>query len=298
VVSLWLVWSTAFVAIKVGLRHADPYTFTLLRVLAALLVLVVAVAVRGHWQQLRSRRLHRYDVLLGATNVAGFLVFQNAGLADAPIGVGSVVIYTQPFLVALGAWLLRGETLRLGQVAGMVLGWLGVAVVVVGELDVGATPVHAVVFLLLSAVSWAAGTLIFTAVPRDMSVLDVLLAMNLYGVVPIALLVAVGVGSAPSADWGPTLVVCAVWAGASASIGGLGLQFVLLRRGKAGVVSSWTFAVPVLAAAQGVVLLGEDAHAALLVGGAAVAAGIWLVNRRPASRSADRGEARVEQEAS
>ncbi|HEX5089123.1 MAG TPA: DMT family transporter [Nocardioides sp.] len=282
VVALWLVWSTAFVAIKVGLRHADPYTFTLLRVVAALLVLVLAVAVRGRWQRLGSRRLHAYAVALGATNVAGFLVFQNAGLADAPIGVGSVLIYTQPFLVALGAWLLRGETLRLGQVAGMVLGWLGVVIVVVGELDVGSTPARAVVFLLLSALSWAAGTLVFTAVPRELSVLDVLLLMNLYGVVPIALLVAAGVGPGPTADWDTTLVACALWAGAGASIGGLGLQFLLLRRGKAGVVSSWTFAVPVLAAAQGVVLLGEDAHGALLLGGAAVAAGIWLVNRRPA----------------
>jgi drug/metabolite transporter (DMT)-like permease len=286
VVSLWLVWSTAFVAIKVGLRHADPYSFTLLRVSAALVVLVAAVAVRGRWHQLRSRRLHAYAVLLGATNVAGFLVLQNAGLADAPIGVGSVLIYTQPFLVALGAWLLRGEKLRLGQVVGMLLGWLGVVVVVAGELDVGATPAHAVVLLLMSAVSWAAGTLIFTSVPRHLSVLDVLLAMNLYGVVPIALLAAVGVGSGPSVDWGPTLLVTAVWAGAGASIGGLGLQFLLLRRGKAGVVSSWTFAVPVLAAAQGVLFLDEDAHAALLLGGAGVAAGIWLVNRRAVSRPA------------
>ena len=118
--------------------------------------------------------------------MAGFLFLQNLGLADAPVGVGSVVIYTQPFLVALGAWLLRGERLRLWQVAGMVLGWLGVAIVVAGELDVGATPRAAVVLLLLSAVSWAVGTLIFLGVPPDLSVLDLLLVMDAYGLVPIA----------------------------------------------------------------------------------------------------------------
>ncbi len=283
VVSLWLVWSTAFVAIKIGLRHADPTTFTLLRVVAALLTLLVVCTLGRRWRRLRSGRLHAYAVPLGLTNVAGFLVFQNLGLADAPVGVGSVLIYTQPFLVALGAWLLRGERLRLWQVAGMALGWLGVVVVVAGELDVGATPRSAVVLLLLSAVSWAIGTLIFTGVPPDLSVLDLLLAMNAYGLVPIAILVALGVGPAPSVDWGPTLLAAAVWAGAGASIGGLGLQFLLLRRGKAGVVSSWTFAVPVLAAAQGVLLLDEDAHISLLLGGAAVAVGIWLVNRRSLS---------------
>jgi drug/metabolite transporter (DMT)-like permease len=57
-----------------------------------------------------------------------------------------------------------------------------------------------------------------------------------------------------------------------------------LRRGKAGVVSSWTFAVPVLATALGVLLLDETAHITLLLGGAAVAAGIYLVNTRQAGR--------------
>jgi drug/metabolite transporter (DMT)-like permease len=286
VVSLWLVWSTAFVAIKVGLRHADPNTFTLLRVTAVLVTLLLASAFGRRWHRLGSRRLHAYAVPLGVTNVAGFLVFQNLGLADAPVGVGSVLIYTQPFLVALGAWLLRGERLRPWQVAGMALGWLGVVVVVAGELDVGATPRSAVVLLLLSAVSWAVGTLIFTGVPLDVSVLDLLLLMNAYAVVPIAVVVGLGFGPDRSVDWGPTLLVVAIWAGVGASIGGLGLQFLLLRRGKAGVVSSWTFAVPVLAAVQGVLLLGEDAHLTLLLGGAAVAVGIWLVNRRSVSEPA------------
>ncbi len=286
VVALWLVWSTAFVAIKLGLRHADPNSFTVLRVVAALVTLLAVCALGNRWHGLLDRRLHTYAVPLGLSNVAGFLVLQNLGLVDAPVGVGSVLIYTQPFLVALGAWLLRDERLRLWQVAGMALGWLGVVVVVAGELDVGATPRSAVVLLLLSAVSWAAGTLIFTGVPSDLSVLDLLLLMNAYGLVPIAALVGLGIGPAPSVEWGPALLVAAVWAGAGASIGGLGLQFLLLRRGKAGVVSSWTFAVPVLAAVQGVLLLGEDAHLTLLLGGAAVALGIWLVNRRPRGRPA------------
>jgi drug/metabolite transporter (DMT)-like permease len=281
VVALWSVWSTAFIAIKVGLGVSSPDVFTLLRVGAALLTLVVAVAVTGRLGRLGDPRLHRYGILLGATNVVGFLVFQNLGLADAPVGVGSVLIYTQPFLVALGAWAFRGERLTLLQVGGMLLGWLGVVVVVAGEIDVGATPVHAVVFLLLSATSWAIGTVAFTTLPPDMPVLDLLLVMNAYGVVPIALIVALGSGHV---EWGTTVVLSALWAGAGASIGGLGLQFLLLRRGKAGVVSSWTFAVPVLAAALGVLLLDETAHVTLLLGGAAVAVGIYLVNSRGTGR--------------
>jgi drug/metabolite transporter (DMT)-like permease len=277
VVGLWLLWSSAFVAIKLGLEVASPDVFTLLRVVAALLTLLVAVAIRGGMRLPADARLHGYCAGLAATTVVGFLVFQNLGLDDAPVGVGSVLIYTQPFLVALGASYFRGERLSLTQVLGMVVGWLGVVLVVAGEIDVGATPVHAVVFLLLSATSWAIGTIVFTSLPATVPVVDLLLVINAYGALPIAVLVTLGSGDA---QWGAKLVLTAIWAGAGASIGGLGLQFLLLRRGKAGVVSSWTFAVPVLAAALGVLFLDESAHLTLLLGGMAVAAGIYLVNSR------------------
>jgi drug/metabolite transporter (DMT)-like permease len=277
VVALWAVWSTAFIAIKVGLSIASPMAFTLMRVVAALIALFTIVALRGGLPRLRDRRLHRYGALIGAFNVVGFLVFQNLGLADAPVGVGSVLIYTQPFLVALGAWLVLRERLRPVQLAGMVLGWLGVVLVVASELDLGSTPASSVVWLLLSALSWAIGTILFKRVPSDIGVFELLLVMNTYGVLPIAAMVLAESGYV---DWGVTAVVATIWAGAGASVGGLGLQFVLLRRGAAAVVSTWIFAVPVLAAALGVLLLDETAHLALLLGGASVAAGIYLVNRR------------------
>jgi drug/metabolite transporter (DMT)-like permease len=286
VVALWLVWSTAFVAIKVGLRHSDPATFTLIRVGTALAALLVVVLVQRGLGRLRDRRLHMFGLTLGAVNVVGFLVFQNLGLTEAPVGVGAVLIYTMPFWVALGAWQFLSERLTALQVVGMVTGWLGVVIVVAGELDLGATPVYAVVFLLLSALCWAIGTVLFKRVPSDIGLFDLLLVMNAYAVVPI---VALAVAAPGHLDWGWTLAVTGLWAGAGASVGGLGLQFALLRRGKAGVVSTWIFAVPVLAAALGVLFLDETAHFALLLGGMAVAAGIYVVNRFGESKSADQG---------
>jgi drug/metabolite transporter (DMT)-like permease len=192
-----------------------------------------------------------------------------------------VLIYTMPFWVALGARLFLAERLTAVQVAGMTVGWLGVVIVVAGELNLGGTPVHAVVFLLLSALSWAIGTVLFKRVPTDIALPGLLLVMNAYALAPIAALAAAAPGRL---DWGPALAVTGLWAGAGASVGGLGLQFALLRREKAGVVSTWIFAVPVLAAALGVLFLDETAHLTLLLGGVAAAAGIYLVNRSSGSK--------------
>lgn len=289
VVALWAVWSTAFLAIKLGLTYAAPGTFALMRVLAAVVVLSLVVAVRSRVERglVRDPRVHRYGLALGALNVACFLAFQNLGMVEANVGLASVLIYTQPLLVALGARLLLGERLRTRQVLGMLTGWVGVILVVSSELEVGTTPALSILLLLAAGLAWACGTLVFKSLPPDISVWGMLLWQNLYGLVPVALLALVASGPV---DWGWPLLAAVFWAGAGGSIGGFGLQFVLLRRGKAGVVSSWIFAVPMLVAVLGVVFLDEALHAGLVLGGLAVAAGIYLVNAGPRRRTTKASE--------
>ncbi|MPZ60527.1 MAG: EamA family transporter [Propionibacteriales bacterium] len=279
IAALWTIWSSSFLAIKLGLTYSSPEVFTVLRVVAATTVLLIVVATRrrSHGGFLGGRGVHRYGVALGATNVTAFMALQNAGLVHAPIGIASVLIYTQPLLVALGAALLLRERLTLRQVLGLVTGWLGVVLLVFGELELGLTPIGSVLLLLASAVAWAAGTLFVKWLPAEVSVWSLLLWQNLYGLLPVSLLAALGTSTA---TWGVPLFFAMAWAGALAGIGGFGLLFVLLRRGKAGVVTSWIFAVPIIASALGVIVLGETLHPGLFFGGGAVAVGIYLVNSR------------------
>lgn len=289
IVGLWAIWSSAFIGIKLGLSYSSPEAFAVLRVLAAIAVLLVIVLAShaSRFRVLSGRGIHRYGLLLGATNTAGFLLLQNAGMVEAQVGIASVLIYTQPLLVALGAALLLRERLTVRQTLGLLTGWFGVALVVLGELEVGVTPLRSIVLLLGAALAWAIGTLLFKWLPADVSVWGLLLWQNIYGLLPVTLVALWGTSTA---EWGAPLVIAVIWAGVGASIGGFGLQFVLLRRGKASIVSSWIFAVPIIAAALGVVVLGDRLHPGLFLGGAAVAAGIYLVNsrgRRPATVDAD-----------
>lgn len=189
IVGLWVIWSSAFLAIKLGLSYSSPEAFAVLRVLAAIAVLLVVVV----WRRSRGagflgrRGMHRYGMLLGATNVAGFLLLQNAGMVHAQIGIASVLIYTQPLLVALGAALILRERLTTRQTLGLLAGWLGVVLVVLGELDLGLTPVRSVVLLLGAALAWAIGTPVFKGLPPNVSVWSLLLWQNIYGLLPVSL---------------------------------------------------------------------------------------------------------------
>lgn len=275
---LWMVWGSAYVPIKIGLRDATPGAFGLLRVAAAILSVLVLLAVRRARQGPGTfdPQVHRYGMLLGITNTTGFLYFQNTGMVDADVALSAILIYTQPLMVALGARLFLGELFTWRRLIGLALGWIGVVTLVAGEIGLGVTPVPSMLMLLLCAVFWSAGTLVFKALPVRLDVIRLLLWQNVYGILPLAVLTWVTTGVEVTWTW--PLLGSALWAGIGGTTIGFGLQLVLLRRGEAGVVSSWLFVVPVVASVLGVVVFGERLHIGLLTGGAAVIAGIYFVN--------------------
>ncbi|MCW2667842.1 MAG: rane protein [Frankiales bacterium] len=282
-VVLCLVWSSAFIFIKLALRDASAMDFGALRVLAATPLLLLAlwlrdaVALRA---ALRDRRVHSTGLVLGAVSIAGFIGLQTAGFELAGIGFGAVLIYAQPMLVAVLARFVLGERLRPRQLLGLVTGWVGVALAVLGEVAGGHSGDGvwtAAALFLGGAVCFAVSTIVVKAIssgPRPVPLPPALLLAFAYGSVPLVLL---GLGDGESVDWTWRLVACIAYTGVVSLAGGYLLQFRLLERGGASVVSSYIFAVPVLTAAYGVALFGEALTAGLVLGAAAVAAGILLV---------------------
>ncbi|MEX2533213.1 MAG: DMT family transporter [Nitriliruptoraceae bacterium] len=287
-VSLWLVWGSIYIPVKIGLRYATPGAFAMLRVSAATIVVLAVLIVRrvSHGKALFDPQVHRYGLLLGITNTTGFLYFQNAGMVHADVALSAILIYTQPLFVALGARLFLGEFFTVRRLTGLALGWAGVVMLVAGELGLGVTPVSAIVMLLLCAVFWSAGTLVNKALPVRLNVVRLLLWQNLYGFLPLAALTLLTTGV--SVNWSVPLFYSVVWAGVGGSSIGFGLQLVLLRRGEAGVVSSWLFVVPLVATLLGVLVFNERLHLGLLAGGAAVISGIYVVNSSRLTQSHDR----------
>lgn len=277
--TLCVVWSGAFVAVKLGLRSSSPMTFAALRALIATPATFGLLAVtqgRRTVAVLRDRRAHGHGIVLGMTNVAGFFTLQNLGLERAGIGFGAVVIYSQPLLVGLLAALVLHERLTRLQRIGLLVGWLGVVVTVSGDLAVRGASAAAALILLTAAGVWAAGTVLIKRVPPELPLTGVLFLQCLYGALPLTAL-AVTVGG--PTHWDGTLVGAAAYAGAVATAGGFGMQFALLQRGAAGVVSSYIFAVPVLSTALGVLLFGEQVSAGLAIGVVSVGLGVVLVTR-------------------
>ncbi len=282
-VVLCVVWSVAYVFVEIGLRDAPAEVFAALRAVVAIPLLLVGLLIQdaaGLLRALRDPRVHRVGVVLGAVTVAGFLGLSSVGFELSEMGFGVVLIYAQPMIVAGLARLFLGERLRPRQVLGLFVGWAGIVLAVLGQVsgeDPGPHVWLAVLLFLGTAVSFALGTVVtkaFTSGPRAVPLPPALLLAFVYGSVPL-------VGLALTADapvrWTGSLVVSVLYAGGISMAGGYLLQFALLERGDAGVVSSYVFAVPILAAGYGLVVFDEQLTLGLGLGALAVAAGIVLV---------------------
>ena len=128
------LWSTGFIGAKFGLPYAEPLTFLLVRYLLVMgLMLPVALAMKAPWPRDVRQWFHIgvSGILVHATYLGGVFSSIAHGL---PAGVSSLVVGIQPLLTAVGAGWLLGERVVPRQWLGLVLGFVGVALVLSNKL--------------------------------------------------------------------------------------------------------------------------------------------------------------------
>jgi len=81
--------------------------------------------------------------------------------------------------------------------------------------------------------------------------------------------------------WTTEFVLALVWLAVVLSIGSIGLLYWLIRRSAATSVASLFYLVPAVTSAMAYVLFGEKLDGVALVGMAACAMAVFVVNRRP-----------------
>ena len=278
---LVVFWGSTFGAIKISLEHAPPILFAGTRTLSCGVATALVALVWGG--EMNLKRDWAVYLLLAFFNVALFMGLQSFTILYMPSGSAAVLIYLQPILVGLLAFLILGETLSAAKIVGLFLGFSGVVVVSAGSLSGGAslgTPLG-VTLGIVSAVSWALGTVYFKRYGNRLSTLWAVAAPFLVGGVFLTCLGLV-VEPFSAISWTGTYVASWLYT----SLAGTALTWVLwlglVKAGEASRVAAYVFFVPLVSVLLGALFLGEALSPLLLVGAALVICGIYFVNRRGA----------------
>jgi O-acetylserine/cysteine efflux transporter len=275
---LVLFWGSAFAVVKVGLGFSPPVLFAGLRSLLGGLAMVAVALLWGGNPNLR--RDWPVFLLLALFNVALFIGLQTYAILHLPSGSAAVLVYLQPILVGLLAWLILGESLTAAKFVGLLLGFSGIVAVSAGSISGAAIAPLGVAFGAGSALSWALGTVFFKKYEARVSTLWAVAVPFLVGGVMLTALGFV-VESWDDLSWTGAFVASMSYSALVGISAAWVIWFALVRAGEASRVAAYIFAVPLTAVLIGVVFLDEPLGYPLLIGALLVICGIYLVNRVP-----------------
>src|SRR5262249_11007352 len=154
-----VLWSSAWIAGKIGLPYAGPFTLLLIRfAIAGAVMLLIALATGAPWPDRLVDYAHLAVVGVLIQGLAlGFAYF---GLQHGvSAGMSALVNGLAPLLTALGAVPLLGERVGPRQWVGLGAGLLGVAFVVIDRVSLGAATWTAYAATFAALVALVGGTL-------------------------------------------------------------------------------------------------------------------------------------------
>jgi O-acetylserine/cysteine efflux transporter len=277
---LVLFWGSSFAVVKIGLDYSPPLLFAGLRILLGGLAMVLAAILWGGSPNLR--RDWPVFLLLALFNAVLFVGLQTYAILYLPSGSAAVLVYLQPILVGVLAWLILGEPLSAAKLVGLLLGFSGIVAVSLGSLTGAENAISTVgiIFGAGSALSWALGTVYFKKYEARISTLWAVAMTFLVGGMVLTVL-GLLVERWKVISWSGEFVASLLYSGLVGISLAWVIWFALVRAGEASRVAAYVFAVPLSAVLIGVVILGEPLGYTLLIGAALVLSGIYLANREP-----------------
>lgn len=274
--TLILIWGVSWPIYKLSIVYAPPLLFSGMRALLGgglITLLFIKFRHRLKWRQ------HWKKYCISALfNTILFFGLHTIGLHYLPGGLFSVLVYFQPVLLGLFAWLWLGESMTSVKVVGLLIGFIGISVVSMEHFTAHLSFVG-VVLGISTALFWAIGVVY---VKKVGGLVDpywmVAMQFTIGGIVLLVL------GSATESwsaiEWHP-MYLFGLGFGATMGIPvAYIIYYSLIRAGEASKVAVFTFLVPVISVFISTVFIGEAMTHTLWIGLVLVVLSICLVNFR------------------
>lgn len=269
------LWSTGFVSARLVMPYAEPFAFLSIRYALTILVLVVYCQIaRVPWPR---GRVFWVALIIGALIHAAYLssVFWTVK-RGFPSGFAGLIVGLQPIITAMLAVGIVGERPGLRQWIGLLVGFVGVALVFGPSLgsSLGHNTVYFALIVFGGVAAFALGTVLqkrFGGVKNMASETAVQFVGALIVSLPVALMF-----EGFEIVWSWQLLVGLLWLVVVISIGAIVLLLIMIRAGEVGRVASLFYLVPAVTAVLAFVMFGEQLNLIQMAGIIITSAGVAL----------------------
>ncbi|HET9404424.1 MAG TPA: DMT family transporter, partial [Burkholderiales bacterium] len=278
-----------FIATKIGLQYAPPFTFLTLRFLFGLACLVpILLMTQPRFPGTRTELGHVVvaGLLMHAIHLGGSHYTQYLGMSA---GITALILSVQPLITALVAVRWMNERLQLRQWAGVAIGLAGVALIVWHKVDVREATVGSLVAVTVALAGVTAGTLyqrVYCPLVDLRSATFIQFVVTVAALAPLAWLV-----EGFAVTWAWPMVGSIAFLVIGASMLAVSALHTLMRHGQATRVTSLVYLTPIFAVVLELATFGVMPSALSLAGIAVTCGGVALVawrsslSARPANAS-------------
>ena len=277
---LCVIWGSTWLFIKLGLENLPPITFAGIRFVIACVILFSLIGLRRI-----ALPASRHDWgLLALTGVLSFslnygLVFW--GEQHISSGLAAVLQATLPaFGLVIAHFHLPGERMTWSKIFGVVLGFLGVAVVFSNQLAIaGGKALAGCVALVLSALFAAYSNVLVKAHGRKLEPAILAAGQMFFGLIPLLLIGIPLEGNPFHYHWTPVAWLALLYLAVVGSVIAFMLYYWLVRHMDVTKTMLISLVTPVVAVVLGMMVLGEDLSWRTVAGGIMIMVGVRFVTR-------------------
>jgi drug/metabolite transporter (DMT)-like permease len=275
-----VVWGTTYLAIRVAVRTLPDAWMSGTRFLLAGALLTIYFRIRG--EAFPPAKQMGHIVLIGIALVGTgnwLLVWAEKTI---PSGLAALLIAMTPFWMAgVESAVKHGERWNLSKIAGLILGFAGVVLLMMPNLNKGwnRTFLTGVVVLQAASISWSIGSVYSKYVKLDTKPIVSAALQMMFGGALLLILAALK-GDFHSVHWDKNGLISFIYLTIFGAMLGYACYMYALAKLPSSLVSLYAYINPVIAVWLGWVILSEDVTRSTLVATAVILAGMWLVKRK------------------
>jgi drug/metabolite transporter (DMT)-like permease len=277
--TIYVVWGTTYLGIRVGVETIPPFFLSGIRYSLAGAILFAWVAFRGGLKAGWPTRRQRVSAVLTGT---GLVALGNGALSWGeiylPSGPAAIFIATVPLWMTVLARVFQKEPISLPAAIGLGIGLAGI-IVLVGPAALQGGPLVAMLACLLAALGWAAATVYSRSAPFPNNPFLVAGMQMFAGGVVVLIFSAV---SGDAARFNPAAVsvrsgLAFVYLLFIGAILGFGVFMWLVKVAPLPILGTYAYVNPVVAVILGHFLLGEQITLRTVIGGGVIVLGVALI---------------------
>jgi drug/metabolite transporter (DMT)-like permease len=278
------LWSSGFIAAKLGLPDSDPMSFLLLRFAIVIALMgALALAMRAPWPSTWTAvsQSMLVGILLHGIYLGGVFSAIDRGM---PAGLSALIVSLQPVLTAMLAKSLLNETVSFKQWIGIILGFGGLVLVLFDRAGLSGSNTGCALewgtlaFAVAGLIGITLGSILHkkytqTQDLRTSGFLQYLGAFLFLAIIALFI-------EPQKIIWTSEFVLALGWLVLAMSFGAVLLLLQIIRHGEMSKVATLFYLVPPTTVVLAYLVFGEQLTLVELTGMAITAIGVMLASRK------------------